>query len=85
MKYIIVVTEYFTKWTKAKVIKINDVKGTTILLYDNVITRFNRSKTLNNDKKLTFFEWGHQEHGQPFPNQPLQTTSYYPQTNGQTQ
>jgi hypothetical protein len=56
MKYIIVVTEYFTKWTKAKVIKINDVKGTTILLYDNVITRFNRSKTLNNDKKLTFFE-----------------------------
>ncbi len=40
---------------KTKVIKINDVKGTTILLYDNVITQFNRSKTLNNDKKINIF------------------------------
>jgi hypothetical protein len=54
MKYIIITTKYFTKWAKAKVIKVEDVKTTSTFLYENVISQFGYPKILINDKGKHF-------------------------------
>ncbi len=38
MQYIIVATEYLTKWAETKVVKFADAKQTTIFLYENIIS-----------------------------------------------
>jgi len=38
MKYIIIITKYFTKWAKTRVVKVDHAKITTTFLYENVIT-----------------------------------------------
>jgi hypothetical protein len=38
MQYIIVATEYLTKWAEAKAIKSADAKQTIIFLYENIIS-----------------------------------------------
>lgn len=54
MKYIIVHIKYFTKWAKAKIVKVDDVKTMATFLYKNVITQFGYPKILISDKGKHF-------------------------------
>jgi len=54
MKYIIVATEYLTKWAEAKAVKVDDAKATATFLYENVITRFGCPKILISDRGKHF-------------------------------
>jgi hypothetical protein len=38
MQYIIVATEYLTKWAEAKAVKFANAKQMTIFLYENIIS-----------------------------------------------
>ncbi len=38
MQYIIVATEYLTKWAEAKTVKFADAKQMVIFLYENIIS-----------------------------------------------
>ncbi|XP_073394446.1 uncharacterized protein [Physcomitrium patens] len=46
MAYIVVATEYLTKWAEAKAVRTNDAKNAAIFLFENVITRFGVPKFL---------------------------------------
>lgn len=46
MSYIVIATEYLTKWAEAKAIEKDDAKTSAIFLYDNIITRFGCPKVL---------------------------------------
>ncbi|XP_073394449.1 uncharacterized protein [Physcomitrium patens] len=50
MAYIVVATEYLTKWAKAKAMRTNDAKNAAIFLFENVITRFGVPKFLVSDR-----------------------------------
>jgi len=62
MKYIIVATEYLTKWVEAKVVKVDDAKATATFLYENVITRFGCPKMLISDRSKHFLNVNKQKH-----------------------
>jgi hypothetical protein len=49
MQYIIVVTEYLTKWVEVKVIKSINAKQIVIFFNENIISQFGCSKILIND------------------------------------
>ena len=38
MRYLIVATEYLTKWAEAKAVKREDAKTTAIFLFENIVT-----------------------------------------------
>ena len=46
MSYILVVTEYLTKWAETNGMKEDDAKTTVRFLYDNIISRFGCPKVL---------------------------------------
>lgn len=55
MAYIVVATEYLTKWAKVKAVRMDTAKNTTIFLYENTITRFGCPKILMSDRGTHFF------------------------------
>jgi hypothetical protein len=77
-------TKYLTKWAKAKVIKVNDAKAMIIFLYDNVITQFNYSKFLINDKSKHFLNEVIKSMANLVQINHCKTILYHLQTNGQT-
>ena len=70
--YIVVATEYLTKWAEAKVVKKDDAKTTAMFLYENIITRYGCPKALVSDRG-SHFVINHQF-----------SAPYYLLTNGQT-
>jgi hypothetical protein len=54
MQYIIVATEYLTKWAEAKTVKFANAKQTTIFLYENIISQFGCPMILINDRSSHF-------------------------------
>jgi hypothetical protein len=85
MKYIIVATEYLTKWAEAKAVKVDDVKATATFLYENVITRFGCPKILISDRGKHFLNEAIENMASLFQINHQKTTPYHPQTNGQTE
>ena len=50
MTYIVVATEYLTKWAEAKTVKTN----MATFIYDNIISRFGCPKILSSDRGTHF-------------------------------
>lgn len=49
MAYIVVVTEYLTKWAEAKAIKTDTAGHAAIFMYENIISKFGCPKILVSD------------------------------------
>jgi hypothetical protein len=84
-EYIIIATEYLTKWAEAKAVKKADAKQTAIFLYENIISRFGCPKILISDRDSHFLNPVIREMTQLFQINHRKTTPYHPQTNGQTE
>ncbi len=85
MQYIIVATEYLTKWAEAKVVKFADAKQMTIFLYENIISRFSCPKILISDRGSPFLNDAIVDLTELFNINHQKTTPYHPQTNGLTE
>lgn len=85
MAYIVVATEYLTKWTEAKAVRTNDAKNAAIFLFENVITRFGVPKILVSDRGTHFLNKVIESMTERFQIDHRKTTPYHPQTNGQTE
>ena len=85
MAYIIVATEYLTKWTEAKAVKTNTAANAAIFMYENIILRFGCPKILVSDRGTHFLNEMFQELTTRFDIDHRKTTLYHPQTNGQTE
>ena len=85
MAYIVVATEYLTKWAEAKVVKTNTAVHAATFMYENIILRFGCPKILVNDRRLHFLNELFEEMTIKFCINHRMTTPYHPQTNGQTE
>jgi hypothetical protein len=54
MKYIVVATEYLTKWTEAKAVKTDKAEHAATFMYENIISRFGVPKFLMSDRGKYF-------------------------------
>jgi hypothetical protein len=84
-EYIIVATEYLTKWAEAKAVKTTDAKQMAIFLYENIISHFGYPKILISDRRTHFINDAIVEMTTLFNINHRKTIPYHPQTNGQTE
>jgi transposase InsO family protein len=84
-EYIIIATEYLTKWAETKAVKKADAKQTAIFLYENIISRFGYPKILISDRSTHFLNPVIKEMTLLFQINHRKTTPYHSQTNGQTE
>ena len=75
-KYVLVATDYCTKWVEAKALWDNTTASVEELLYDNIMVRFGSSIKLVSDQGTHFLSEViiHKK-----------STVYYPQANGQVE
>lgn len=85
MAYIIIATDYLTKRTEAKAVRIKDAKNIVIFLFENIITKFDCLKILISDRRMHFIKEIIQEIITRFNINHIKTTSYHPKINGQTE
>ena len=85
MAYIVVATEYLTKWAEAKAVKTNTTENATIFLYEIIIAKFGCPKILVSDRGAHFINDVIREMTERFQIDHRKTTPYHPQTNGQTE
>ena len=85
MIYIVVATEFLTKWTDAKAVKTDTVVYAATFMYENIILRFGCPKILVSDMGLHFLNELFEEMTTKFRINQRKTTPYHPQTNGQTE
>ena len=84
-EYIIVVTEYFTRWVEMKALARKDAKSTAKFLIENILCRHGCPKSILSDQGRNFISEIVQEVGR-FMNTKWQlSTAYHPQTNGLTE
>ena len=84
-QYIIVATEYLTKWAEAKPVKMADGKQTAIFLYENILSRFGCPKILVSDRGSYFLNETIELMTEMFQINHRKNTPYHPQTNGHTE
>ena len=85
ISYIIVATEYLTKWVEAKAVKSDTAAHAAIFMYENIISRFGVPKILVSDRETHFLNSLIPEMTEKFQIDHRKTTPYHPQTNGQTE
>ena len=56
MTYIVVVTEYLTKWAEAKAVKTNMAANAATFMYEKIISRFGVPKILVSDRGTLFLK-----------------------------
>ena len=83
--YIIVATEYLTKWAEAKAVKTDTAVHAAAFIYEKIISRFGVPEILVSDRGTHFLNSLIQEMTDKFQIDHRKTTPYYPQTNGQTE
>ena len=85
MAYIVVATEYLTKWAEAKTVKTNTAAHAATFMYENIISRFGCPKIPISDRGTHFLNEMFQELTARFKIDHMKTTPYHLQTNGQTE
>ena len=85
MAYIVVATEYLTKWAETKAVKTNTAAHAATFMYENIIVRFGCPKILVSDRDIHFLNELIQEMTDRFQIDHRKTTPYHHQTNGQTE
>ena len=83
MAYIVVATEYLTKWVEVKAVKTDTAARVATFMYENIICRFGMYKILVSNIGSYFLNSLIQETTDKFQIDHRKTTPYHPQTNGQ--
>jgi len=83
--YILVVTEYLTKWTEAFPMRSADASTVCKLFFDNIIARFGAPRRLLTDQGQQFKSKLLQQLCDVFGTQKIFTSPYHPQTDGQAE
>jgi hypothetical protein len=82
-KYILVATNYATKWVEAKVFKTNTIVVITKILYECILIRFSCPLTLVTYHGVHFINDAIKYMTDHFLLKHVSSTTYYPQGNGQ--
>ena len=85
MAYIVVASEYLSKWAEAKAVKTDTAAHAAAFMYENIITRFGVPKIIVSDTGTHFFNNLISKMTQMFKIKHRNTTAYHLQTNGQTE
>uniref|UniRef100_A0A5S6QWV2 RNA-directed DNA polymerase n=1 Tax=Trichuris muris TaxID=70415 RepID=A0A5S6QWV2_TRIMR len=81
-RYVLVVVDYFTKWTEAYATENMEAKTVAKVLVDNFITRFGPPESVHSDQGRSFEATLLAETFQLLGIKKTHTTSYHPQSNG---
>ena len=83
--YILVVTNYVTKWAEAVATKIDNANTVATFLYENIITHFGCPKELVSDRDIHFINNTIAALTTKYEIKHRKTTPYHPRANGQTE
>ncbi|MCO5577035.1 hypothetical protein L7F22_030857 [Adiantum nelumboides] len=84
-QYIIVATDYLTKWTKAKATRKNDAQATAAFLYENIFTRYGFPIEIISDRGTHFLNEVIEYLLSKFIVIHNKSAPYHPQANGQVE
>ncbi|MCO5596949.1 hypothetical protein L7F22_051020 [Adiantum nelumboides] len=84
-QYIIVVTDYLTKWVEAKATTKNDAKTTAQFLYENIFTRYGLPIEIVSDRGTHFINEVIEQLLDEFMVIHRKSAPYHPQANGQAE
>ncbi|KAI5335079.1 hypothetical protein L3X38_025212 [Prunus dulcis] len=83
--FIIVATDYFTKWVEAKPIKTTTSQEIITFVEEQIIQRFGIQESITTDRGSSFISRDMLDMAETFKFKLLQSTPYYAQANGQAE
>ncbi len=83
--FIIVATDYFTKWVEAKPIKTTTSQEIITFIEEQIIQRFGIPESITTDRGSSFISRDMLDMAETFKFKLLQSTPYYAQANGQAE
>ncbi|CAL2270312.1 unnamed protein product [Prunus armeniaca] len=83
--FIIVATDYFTKWVEAKAVKSTTSQEIIIFMEEQIIQRFGIPESITTDRGSSFISREMLDMAEAFKFRLLQSTPYYAQANGQAE
>ncbi|KAI5313602.1 hypothetical protein L3X38_042778 [Prunus dulcis] len=83
--FIIVATDYFTKWVEAKPIKTTTSQEIITFIEEQIIQRFGIPESITTDRVSSFISRDMLDMAETFKFKLLQSTPYYAQANGQAE
>ena len=84
-RYILVATEYVTKWAEAVATKTDDAQTVAKFIYENIIVRFGCPKEIVSDRGTHFINETITQLLDKYLIKHRKTTPYHPRANGQTE